>query len=258
MDKEELSFIRKIEEYPDDDVIRLVMADWYEGQGEVERAEFIRIQLALAELDAIPHTCGAEEEWVSTCAACGAYGSSYDLRTKQDELFANIWNDLINGIWSDVAYATSSAIRIRGDDDYDHDTVLIANRGFVYAVDGPLASLEKNLVSIVSVCPIEFVVATDLVPWVEEGRVETDRNTDCCWWDTVHAHHSGENGYLPGWLFEFMWGRALEAEKKKDNFGRWLRYPSPDVANDCLSEGLIEWAKQQPDQESSRGKRRDS
>lgn len=255
MDEEELSFIRKIEEYPDDDAIRLVMADWYEERGETERAEFIRVQLELAELDAIPHTCGTEEEWVSTCSACGAYGSSYDLRTRQDELFARVWNDLVNGIWADVAYAASStAIRIRSDDNFDHDVVLYANRGFVDVVHAPISDLEKRLPSIVRRCPIEFVVATDLTPWVEPPYAGHKPDTHACWWDkSIVRDDPADQSEPPEWLFEFIWGRGLADERKQDAERRWLKYPSVEVANDCLSEGLIEWAKQQPDQESSCG-----
>ena len=36
---------------PDDDGPRLVMADWFEEHGDPDRAEFIRLQLALAKKD---------------------------------------------------------------------------------------------------------------------------------------------------------------------------------------------------------------
>src|SRR6516165_7948006 len=37
-------------EHPDDDIRRLVLADWLEEHGEPERAEFIRTQIELAKL----------------------------------------------------------------------------------------------------------------------------------------------------------------------------------------------------------------
>ena len=42
------ALLRSILERPDDDVRRLVMADWLEENGESERAEFIRVQLEIA------------------------------------------------------------------------------------------------------------------------------------------------------------------------------------------------------------------
>jgi uncharacterized protein (TIGR02996 family) len=46
------AFLHDILEHPDDDGPRLVYADWLDENGESERAEFIRIQYALASLDA--------------------------------------------------------------------------------------------------------------------------------------------------------------------------------------------------------------
>ena len=43
----ELDFIRAINADPDDDSPRLIFADWLDEQGECERAEFIRVQIAL-------------------------------------------------------------------------------------------------------------------------------------------------------------------------------------------------------------------
>ena len=42
--------LQAIIENPDDDALRLVFADWFEDHGELERAEFIRVQIELAKL----------------------------------------------------------------------------------------------------------------------------------------------------------------------------------------------------------------
>src|SRR3954470_21924045 len=44
------AFLRAIAENPDDDLPRLVYADWLDEHGEPERAEFIRVQCELARL----------------------------------------------------------------------------------------------------------------------------------------------------------------------------------------------------------------
>jgi uncharacterized protein (TIGR02996 family) len=47
---EELALLKDIIENPDDDTPRLRYADWLEGHGQPERAEFIRVQVALASM----------------------------------------------------------------------------------------------------------------------------------------------------------------------------------------------------------------
>jgi uncharacterized protein (TIGR02996 family) len=44
----EASLLAEIRALPDDDVPRLVYADWLEDQGDSDRAEFIRLQVRLA------------------------------------------------------------------------------------------------------------------------------------------------------------------------------------------------------------------
>src|SRR5947209_17245936 len=44
------AFLRAIDESPDDNLPRLIYADWLEEHGEPERAEFIRVQCELARL----------------------------------------------------------------------------------------------------------------------------------------------------------------------------------------------------------------
>ncbi len=48
---DEQSWLRAILDQPDDDALRLVYSDWLEEQGDAGRAEFIRVQVALAGLD---------------------------------------------------------------------------------------------------------------------------------------------------------------------------------------------------------------
>ena len=44
-------FLQAICEEPDDDAHRLVYADWLDDHGDADRAEFIRLQCALARMD---------------------------------------------------------------------------------------------------------------------------------------------------------------------------------------------------------------
>ena len=47
---ERFALLRTIEDHPDDDMPRLVFADWLQEHGEEERAEFIRVQIELARM----------------------------------------------------------------------------------------------------------------------------------------------------------------------------------------------------------------
>src|SRR4051794_4260536 len=48
-----LGLMHAIHDHPDDDLPRLAFADWLEEHGDADRAEFVRIQIALARL--LPH-----------------------------------------------------------------------------------------------------------------------------------------------------------------------------------------------------------
>ena len=50
MDPEQLALLAAVAESPDDDVVRLVYADWLEEQGEADAANFIRAQVHLARI----------------------------------------------------------------------------------------------------------------------------------------------------------------------------------------------------------------
>lgn len=56
-------FTRAICSAPDDDTPRLVFADWLEENGEVERAEFIRVQCEFATLNQTDRTCPFIKEY---------------------------------------------------------------------------------------------------------------------------------------------------------------------------------------------------
>src|SRR4051794_33971209 len=48
---DEDALLAAIRESPDDDTLRLVLADWYDDHGQAERAEFIRLHLTVARSD---------------------------------------------------------------------------------------------------------------------------------------------------------------------------------------------------------------
>ena len=49
--RESFGFLERVRERPEDDAPRLITADWFDDIGEHDRAEFIRLQLAIAKLE---------------------------------------------------------------------------------------------------------------------------------------------------------------------------------------------------------------
>lgn len=74
MATEEAAFLQAICTEPDCDTVRLVYADWLQEQGRPERAEFIRVQCRVAELEAdavlvSPREAGAVQEQLDAARA---------------------------------------------------------------------------------------------------------------------------------------------------------------------------------------------
>src|SRR5262249_36119795 len=69
---EMIPFLRTIAENPDDDAPRLVFSDWLEEHGHPERAEFIRLQIALARMN--PGDDGYPEK-TAKMRRCGVFTS---------------------------------------------------------------------------------------------------------------------------------------------------------------------------------------
>jgi uncharacterized protein (TIGR02996 family) len=74
---DEAAFLAAIIERPDDDVPRLVFADWLDEHGQPERAEFVRVQVELAALPGCP-VCGNSgvyqktvTRWIDGLGECG-------------------------------------------------------------------------------------------------------------------------------------------------------------------------------------------
>ncbi len=62
MTADELALLRGVEAAPDDDLLRLVYADWLDEQGRHARAEFIRVQCELAAIERRLPTMTLEEK----------------------------------------------------------------------------------------------------------------------------------------------------------------------------------------------------
>jgi uncharacterized protein (TIGR02996 family) len=101
VDDQERSLIEAIRAEPEDDAVRLVYADWLEEHGQDDRAELIRVQLALMK-DAVDQGLAREKdilarrtrEWLGSLAGAGV----------------GFWRGMARANWkSPEAYAAGSA-----------------------------------------------------------------------------------------------------------------------------------------------------
>jgi uncharacterized protein (TIGR02996 family) len=62
MDRDEAGLLAGIKAKPDDDLPRLVYADWLDEHGDASRAEFVRVQVELARLEREGDGCDRQDE----------------------------------------------------------------------------------------------------------------------------------------------------------------------------------------------------
>lgn len=168
--QDEHALLQAILASPEDDLPRLALADLLEETGDGDRAEFIRMQIELAHIDAIEHDCGPKGEWETTCAACGAhaYGQSLEnmalallLRHSLEWLspsplpgppFYDLWP--IKHGW-----ATTSGPGT------EHTRCLVQfQRGLVARIELPIRAFMEHAGAIFKAAPIEEVLMTDRQP----------------------------------------------------------------------------------------------
>lgn len=101
------AILAAVRDEPDEDVHRLAAADWWDDHGDADRAEFVRVQLALARLDAELIRCGN--------ASCPGCRERAGLEARQRNLlqWPRFW-DWFGPVIGD-AWPGSPAVSIRPD-----------------------------------------------------------------------------------------------------------------------------------------------
>lgn len=125
------SFLRAICEQPDDNVVRLVFADWLDENGESERAAFIRWHLNYRLTSFRPFDTGPNLEWHPPLPR-------HSRREGADR----------------VEYLDGDGVVM----------TLIYSRGFVSRIELPFAAFMEHAKSLFSDHPITSVVLTDKQP----------------------------------------------------------------------------------------------
>ncbi len=98
MNEEQALLAAVLDDY-DDDLPRLALADFWEEHGQSERAEFVRVQCAIAES---PHDqpCYCFNYSRGACSGCGHNARLAALRRRQGELLNGQGKYLEPGSWS--------------------------------------------------------------------------------------------------------------------------------------------------------------
>jgi uncharacterized protein (TIGR02996 family) len=141
------AFLRDLFEHPDDDLPRLIFADWLDDDGQADRAEFIRAQVRLARLQAY-----ADDEVRALQARCD------ELLARHDEEWAGpVVSDVANGWQFERGFLTGLTIEARA---------LAANVHELFAV-GPLRRLKlldagEHLGEVVWLPSMAQIVSLDL------------------------------------------------------------------------------------------------
>jgi len=245
---------------PDDDLPRLVLADWLDEHGESERSEFIRVQVEIAKGPPAPQP---DESLGEAFAVMGKWSRREDqLRRREWELWESV--RLTFGLPADV-YPI-----LKGWDSRAHDSLAFASRGFVSEWHGPLAVWcggecegcgpavrggmghrspdcpachgTGRIVGIgpelVRSQPVERVVLTD-----REPHPNSYVGSTVCGWQAETGDPVMFRGrsHIPYSLLRVM------AETDGDDLdGRtWITFPTRQHALDALSAAAIAWAKSQ-------------
>jgi len=222
---------------PEDDTPRLVYADWLDEQGEAERGEFIRVQVAIAAMDEAGegeidpndgHTCCDDP-----CPVCASVERYTGLRRRKQELFEN--GRTYKWGFPKAIHCTPFADTFAKG--LGPETAIgLSRRGFVSEVRCTLAAWVAHGPAIVRAHPVERVVLSD--------RESTIRGTDRThMWVRESGMDNAPRDELPNDLFDHLPVMGQVYYFVFNQPGDWRSYPTESDANDALSFACRSWAK---------------
>ncbi len=219
-----------------DDAPRLIYADWLQDHGDPKRAEFIRVQIALAKLreevqrelakaGAQPPVLCEHTSLFMTCEQCCA------LREIEQGYLRGItavrnWAADIFEIFYDLRLSHSPSFRLAG-------SSVFFSRGFVSQLNLPLAALEKHLHRFVKRHPLEHVIVTNKEPTSVYIDDINDDGRNCYWYD------EGKKSPDIYWEYSFHLKTRLWDALKGVKEGPLCYYAFPEDAHLDLSHVLL-------------------
>ncbi len=196
------AFLASIVAEPDDDTLRLVAADFLEENGEPERAGFIRVQVALAQLDLLAHSHSPEGEEFRRNGQL----ELDELRKKERaflgpfSVYPHLWAaedcpELVRVIPPVKMTSPLASLHVEGAER------LRWHRGFVERIDCPAAEWLRHGVAVRKRNPVrEVLLHTCFLPTRGDWYAGLDalRGLRRVWLDLYSTQH--RDGDFAGWL----------------------------------------------------------
>lgn len=227
-------FLSAIIADPDDDTVRLVMADWLEESGQADRGAFIRTQVELADdLRHHGHRYCTEGSCVHAPAErCTTAG----LRRREHALFT--WHNIERWFghrpWLRTTVDPTEFARL------SHDGIfaMMVRRGFVERVTLSCRDWLEHGPALVRQQPITAVNLPPLQPWSNSTAFSFDAPHGyeaSAEWSTCSPYH------IPPAIWD-----AMEADAVAFTPRRWKAFRTREGAVAGLSRAAISWAKSHP------------
>lgn len=183
-----LALLRGVLDAPEDDAVRLVLADFLEENGQVERSSFIRVQCRLA---AWPCECDSEERVYYDECRCG---EKFALQRRERELLNAHRREWLTGLPQRWEPAERFLPR---------PCPYTFRRGFVERIELTAADFLRHAGAIFSAQPVEAATLADKrSAWVDYPEAPEAR-----WWrEGDGADHTGCSWCLPAPIFDLLPG----------------------------------------------------
>lgn len=220
---------------PADDAVRLIYADSLCALGEMNRAEFIRVQVELAQRGNYDHDTnqpGIGIKWVCRCGREQICDHCIALREREYDLWLEACHDGWLGSIRDVCCC--AALKIQ--DACDMPAHGFPRRGFIAEFRCPTArwlQIGPGLVRAANVVA-EAVKLTDKEPW--RGSLDPENYSEFgVWYDLTPPRGIHPQSDLPAELYQSLRGNRPDCK------GRTF-FETEALASAALSEACIRWA----------------
>jgi uncharacterized protein (TIGR02996 family) len=211
------ALLRAVIERPWEDLPRLAYADRLDELGEADRAEFVRVQRRLAELEVESgHPKTTPLAWSCKCEVCE---KAKPLRRRERELLVRLYGG--GDYFIDASKATVSCC------DGELEGTFAFRRGFVASVSLTLADLEARGEALFAAHPLEAVTLTCREPWRFGGSGQ-ERG----WWREGGPIHNQAS--IP----DRIWGIIESPMRPFGAFGA-KAFRSPEEAVAALSAAAV-------------------
>jgi uncharacterized protein (TIGR02996 family) len=226
---EEEAFLEAICEEPDNDVPRLVYADWLEEQGRGERAEFIRVQIELG-----PHH---DADDIQSAVRHGNPRRFYALQRHEKELLkcSSNWKGELAVLCLGQEEATKLT-NLTMVEQLAQCPLLLAiaaapyRRGFLDTLDISCQDFLAYAPLLFGQHPITRVLLHDRVPWCNATFADWDYQ--CGWEESLTWHVRPEMYRLPPALWSRLQAPLVRGDVKC--------YTNQQAARDALSQAGVQ------------------